>query len=357
MSPLWDVLVVGAGPAGSALAIRLAKAGLSVCMVDSGDIARARPGECLSPETVPALAALGHGDLLDDPACAQRCYGVQSLWMSREVEFRDYFAERSMRGFFLERQVFDGRLRERARQHGVSLELGVRVTDVRFGSPVRIGGLRGDETWTASARFVVDGSGKAASIARPGGAFRQRLSRQLAVAASFPAGDKPPASSGWLLIEADSQGWWSAATTSSGQRHLVRFFPGGEKEGHRAADLACQLARTRLVRNYASAAELLTTRLQVFDAGCSTLSHVASEHWLAVGEAALAFDPVSSQGLAHAFGATESAALAIIKRVREGSNDGLVQYQQQTRITLQHTLQGLARHYAQCLALSESQRF
>lgn len=352
MSAVWDVLVVGAGPAGAALAIRLATAGLSVCMVERALSAQARPGECLSPEAVPALAALGHADLLEDRACAQPCCGVQSIWMGEAVNFRDYFAERSGGGFFLEREVFDARLRERARQCGVALELGVRVTDVQFGAPSRIIGVRADEPWTAHARFVVDASGKAASIARLGGARRQRLSRQVAVAACLAAAEVAPASAGWLLIEADALGWWSAATTANGRRHLVRFFPGGDRQARSAADLAAQLARTRLISTYADAAELQQAPVQVLDAGCSSLDRVASTHWLAVGEAALAFDPVSSQGLAHAFGATHVAAEAIVQRLGEGREDLLGRYRQQTRITLEHSLRGLARHYAQCRTLA-----
>lgn len=352
MSPVWDVLVVGAGPAGSALAIRLAMAGLSVCMVERDEPGQVRPGECLSPEAVPALATLGHADVLDDPACARHCCGVQSIWMNDAVEFRDYFAERAGGGFFLEREVFDARLRERARQQGVVLETGVRVTDVQFGAISQIMGARGDEPWAVQARFIVDASGKAASIARLGGARRQRLSRQVAVAASLPKAQANSASADWLLIEADSLGWWSAATTGQGRRHLVRFFPGGNPHARSATELAAQLTRTHLMSHYANAAELLAAPLQVLDAGCSALDRVACAHWLAVGEAALAFDPVSSQGLAHAFGATAVAAEAVLQRVHQGRHELLAQYQQQTRITLAHSLQGLARHYAQCRTLA-----
>lgn len=351
MNPVHDVLVVGAGPAGTALAIRLAQAGLQVGLVEREPEAALRPGECLSPEALPALAALGHADLLDDSTVARRCCGVQSIWLTSEPVFRDYFCERAAHGAFLERRVFDARLRERAAALGITREDDVRVTHADFADDgITLGGRRGEHPWRGQARFVVDATGKASCIARLGGARRQRLSRQVAVAARLPRGGLELADTEWLLIEADAQGWWSGATTASGQRHLVRFFPGGD--GQRTApQLAEQLQRTRLMQRYAGADELAAAQVQVLDAGCSVLQRCASAHWLAVGEAAIAFDPVSSQGLTHALGATDLAARAILARLQQGRLDLLHQYDRHTRITLGHSLKGLARHYAQCQPL------
>lgn len=352
MTLVYDVLIVGAGPAGSALAICLAEAGLDVCMVDRGEAGQPRPGECLSPEAVPSLAALGHADLLEEISAARRCCGVQSIWTTPERSFRDYFAERSSHGYFLDRQVFDSRLRDRAQAEGVVLERGVRVTEAEFGAITTLSGLRGEDCWSGQARFVVDASGKSSSIARLGGAGRRRLSRQVAVAACLPAGTSELASTDWLLIEADASGWWSGATSASGQRHLVRFFPEGGEVFRSPAELARQLEQTKLMQHYVAAGELSAAPLQVLDAGCSALDCVATSQWLAVGEAAIAFDPVTSQGLAHAFGASQPAASAILEYLHHGRTAKLERYDQQTRITLAHSLKGLMSHYAQCHSLA-----
>ncbi|MBX8529662.1 NAD(P)/FAD-dependent oxidoreductase [Pseudomonas cichorii] len=352
MTLVYDVLIVGAGPAGSALAICLAEAGLDVCMVDRGEAGQPRPGECLSPEAVPSLAALGHADLLEDISAARRCCGVQSIWMTPQRDFRDYFAERSSHGYFLDRQVFDARLRDKAQAAGVVMEQGVQVTHAEFAAVTTLTGLRGAQPWSGKARFVVDASGKSSGIARLGGAGRRRLSRQVAVAACLPAGTSEQASTDWLLIEADALGWWSGATSASGQRHLVRFFPEGGDVGRSPAELALQLQQTKLMHLYATADELSVASVQVLDAGCSALDCVATSQWLAVGEAAIAFDPVTSQGLAHAFGASQPAANAILEYLHHGRTDKLERYDQQTRITLAHSLKGLMNHYAQCHSLA-----
>ena len=54
-----DCLVIGAGPAGSAAAIEMARAGLDVLVVDRGEFPRFRIGESFLPRTKRAFRRLG----------------------------------------------------------------------------------------------------------------------------------------------------------------------------------------------------------------------------------------------------------------------------------------------------------
>ena len=60
-----DVLVVGAGPAGSAAAAWLARSGREVVLADAADVPRDKPcGDGLTPRAIAELRALGLGDWL-----------------------------------------------------------------------------------------------------------------------------------------------------------------------------------------------------------------------------------------------------------------------------------------------------
>lgn len=63
----WDVVVVGAGPAGSLAAYRLAKQGASVLLVDRAEFPRYKVcGCCLNPRTQAMLKQIGLGHLLSE---------------------------------------------------------------------------------------------------------------------------------------------------------------------------------------------------------------------------------------------------------------------------------------------------
>ena len=75
----WDAVVVGAGPAGSATALRLARAGAAVLLLDRARFPRHKPcSEYLSPETVRLLGELDAGALAEVLARAPaRLYGMR----------------------------------------------------------------------------------------------------------------------------------------------------------------------------------------------------------------------------------------------------------------------------------------
>ena len=72
MSPMFDAIVVGAGPAGSTLATLLARAGWSVALVEKQPFPRRKVcGECIAASNLPLLEAIGIGarfDALAGPA-------------------------------------------------------------------------------------------------------------------------------------------------------------------------------------------------------------------------------------------------------------------------------------------------
>src|SRR6266702_8731223 len=75
----WDAVVVGAGPAGAATALRLARAGASVLLLDRARFPRHKPcSEYLSPGTTAVLERLG-SDVLGavERAPHAKVYGMQ----------------------------------------------------------------------------------------------------------------------------------------------------------------------------------------------------------------------------------------------------------------------------------------
>jgi flavin-dependent dehydrogenase len=116
-----DVLVLGAGPAGSALAWHLANAGHDVVLADKKTFPRPKPcGEFLSPACGPYLAELGVADELAQGGMAI-VSGMTLHGFGRRApgSFRALQQDHGRHGFGLRREVLDLSLLQAARQQGV----------------------------------------------------------------------------------------------------------------------------------------------------------------------------------------------------------------------------------------------
>ena len=119
----FDVLIVGAGLAGSTAAIQLARAGWSVALVERQHFPRRKVcGECIAASNLPLLQALGIGDAFD--ACAgpelrqvTLHHGERAVTAELPAADHDSFAW----GRALGRETLDGLLLEQARAAGASV--------------------------------------------------------------------------------------------------------------------------------------------------------------------------------------------------------------------------------------------
>src|ERR1035437_4455588 len=69
MTSKFDAVIVGAGPAGSSAAIRLARAGWSVALIEKQRFPRRKVcGECIAASNLPLLEALGIGPAFEASA-------------------------------------------------------------------------------------------------------------------------------------------------------------------------------------------------------------------------------------------------------------------------------------------------
>jgi flavin-dependent dehydrogenase len=171
----YDVLVIGAGPAGSSLAQRLGRAGYHVALLDRKRFPREKPcGEFMSPECLPLLEDLGvHDTLLAHGA--RQVSGMRLYGYSRHAtgHYRDIGRCPAPfdHGFAVQRSVMDEQLLRSAEQtSGVEVFEGWSFRGVLRDADSRITGVRatseGGQEQTLTARWTVGADGVRSNVAR-----------------------------------------------------------------------------------------------------------------------------------------------------------------------------------------------
>lgn len=323
-----EVLVVGAGPAGAATALNLAPF-RRVALVERREEATERIGESLSPAARRLLADMG---LLESFLAEghQPWHANRSVWGGPEPQETDFLRGPDGHGWHLDRARFEGWLRDAARRRGAALLC-----------PATLAGAEHDgRRWRVlletpagpsqvTADLLVDAGGRAAPLARRLGGRVRAFDRL--VCAWLYGRDTGAAERGLTYVEAVKDGWWYTSPLPGGRRVLAF---------HTDADLACaRVVRRRagLLESAGAAKELSAlldgaafvpeTECRVTAAHGAALEPCAGEGWLTAGDAALSFDPLSSQGLFHALFSGLMAAEAADRYLR-GEAHGFAEYRQ-----------------------------
>lgn len=302
--------------AGCATAIALA-AGRPDLTVWLAGVPHGRPpvGESIPPDTRPLLERLGVlADFLADGH--QPCLGSASSWGSAALGHNDFLTNPYGTGWHLDRARFEQLLLGRARA----------VTDrVLDGWPVRTVVAQPDHLMrftltaagqpplTGTAGFVVDATGSTASIARRLAATHRWHDRLVLATAFFQA---PPSatSSRLTMLEATEAGWWYLAGLPD-NRLTVAF--ASDPELFRDTGTARWpawvqgLADTRHIAPRLAGSRLLSKELVNLSASSRRLDPIAGPGWLAAGDAAASYDPLSAQGIHQALHTGLAAADAI----------------------------------------------
>lgn len=320
MGPRWDAVVVGAGPAGSATALLLARAGARVLLLDRARFPRDKPcSEYLSPESTRVLARLG-GGALDTVAAAApaRLRGMRVVAPSGASVTGRFAASRF--SFALPRTRFDAILRHAAEAAGADVREGTRVEELIYERGA-VGGVvarTGDGTRdTYAARVVVGADGLRSIVARRLGVLRTSFPRRVAFTAHV-AGARDVTDVGEMHVGSERGAYVGLGPIGEGvttvalvlparaARRGARFF----EELERFPRLAGRFDRRRVVRRVLATGPFAQwSRRPVAPGGGALL----------VGDAADFFDPFTGQGIYTALRGAELAAAAVITVLAGGA--------------------------------------
>ena len=321
MTDVYDAAVAGGGPAGAVAALEIARAGLSVILVERSSYDRTRVGETLPPIATAVLGRLGlEGALAGSGAVPS--FGNESAWGDAELRSNAFVFDAHGDGHHVDRRRFDAILVETAESAGAHVTRCAALADcmpLERGWSLRIRGGARAAPRTVRAAFLVDATGRRSSVARRVSARRELFDHLVGVAAQYA----PRPDSRSTLVESVEDGWWYSAPVPR-DRLVVMFMSDADICSRRlpAAAMVDGWEAT-LRRTTHTLARLAGARRVWGPTTVSAVTHRLRRHgtdgcWLAVGDAALGVDPLSSSGIMRALTMGEAAAHVIVRHASDG---------------------------------------
>jgi hypothetical protein len=294
-----DVCVIGGGPAGAALAIRLAQLGHSVLVVERSSSPRPRTVESLVPSVLPLLDALQVRTAIERHGLL-RPAAVTVRWADPAIERRDG-------GWLVGRQAFDAVLLGAAEAAGADVMRPARILSIaRRDDGWHLEAVHDSRRVSIASRVVADASGRCGWLP---GRKRRTGPRLVALEGAWRSG-RPQG----MWVEAGERHWYWGASLGDGFTQATVFLdpadlvPARRHEGARAVYerlIACSELLSPCLQG------TLAGSVRTRDATARADDHPATDDAIKVGDAAFALDPLSSHGVQSALGSALHAAAVV----------------------------------------------
>ena len=330
-----DVAIVGAGPAGAAAAVHLARAGHHVTLLERSPAWHWRAcGVFSSPVTVDALRRLQ----FDEATLAETLQPIAAMQV--EVAGGAAFSltygddgslAHSAVGF--DRRRLDETLLAMARDAGAEVRTGVSVVTATMGGATQGLSLRLDDgSDSLEARVVIGADGLRSTVARAAGVARSaRLGRRIGL--TFHVNDpRPPEArrNARMVVLPDA---YCGLAPVPGGRLNVGIVLHGARWRQRLADIGAAAAVSEVLAAVPRTADdpvdwAARERTDPIEGAVPLghrVAHRAGDGWLLIGDAAGFLDPLTGEGLHRALISAELAAEVVDAHLRGGTR-GLQPY-------------------------------
>lgn len=318
MKQLYDVAIIGGGPAGSTAATFLARKGRRVVVLEKEKFPRFHIGESLLPYSMGTFERLGVREKLDAKFMPK--YGAEICTTCGtgvvKFNFKNAYRARHERAYQVVRSEFDKILLDHSAENGATVMEETAVENLVFGADeVGITIKTGGEKREIAARYVIDCSGRNSVI---GNFFNLKQPyenlKKFAVYSHYDHVARDPGQEGTYtrLVRGSDRWFWmiplSETTMSIGVVMDIATFKALKKRPEEALD-AMLREQPEIWSRMGNATRVAEVRSEGdYSYRNKTL---AGDRWLLAGDAAGFIDPMFSTGVFVAMESAESAANAI----------------------------------------------
>jgi len=319
MDLLYDVAIIGGGPAGSTAATLLAKAARRVIVLEREKFPRFHIGESLLPYSTQAFDRLGVREKLDRTFLPKFGAEIVAACGTKGVKFyfKDGFRTRRDRAYQVTRSEFDKLLLEHSRDNGAEVREETEVKKIAFEEDrVKIDIETSDGARSIiESRYLLDCSGRQTTL---GNFFKLKKSydhlQKFSVFAHYENVDRAEGIDGTLIrmVRGLDRWFWMIPLTPTRMSIGVVM----DTTTYRAMKLPAEAALEKCIGEQPMVLERMTRAERVspvYSAGDYSYrnARLFGDRWLLAGDAAGFIDPVFSSGVFLAIMSAEKAADAL----------------------------------------------
>ncbi len=320
-----DVIIVGKGISGLILSILLKERNVDHVLLDRVDKRKIMP----MPETLPpsALVLLESLNLLElFEKSSSKTFGYHSLWGSDTVTDNHFFFHNPYKyGLKLNKQALLNDLEE------VVKDKVVRFNDLmeinRSDENVSINIESNNTVRTINGRVVIDATGRNRNVLKHLGIASEPYDNLIALSCHLPF-IKHPKLVHSVFSESFEHGWGIVSSLNEQINGMTIFTQKGNPilpQLKSYQHWKTVLSKTKLLKDFLT--NDLNRKVVGGDANSSRASKIAGSNWLAIGDAATSFDPLSSHGISNAIYCADASAKAIESHLKDDSESHFQNYE------------------------------
>jgi len=340
-----EICIIGAGPAGIAVAAKLKQLGFNILVIEQNDSNRNLPVESLSPGVFALLEGMGLKMNLPS-ATLMKPGQLFQKWGHKIVHLENLSLA------LVDRGKFDYQLLSAAKNLGVKVLQPAKVVflqEMDHGWEIRV--LIKGKYEKIKAGFLVDASGRRSILK---GRKKRASAPTLAICGGWKNTVFPHPS---MMIESAPNHWiWGGTLSNEIFSASVFLDPDIDfvGAGKPLLDFYTSALERATIFNYSKKAEL-AGRISTFDVTPYYYDNPAGPNFIKVGEANFGLDPLSSQGVQSAISNAIQGAITVNSILTDPGNfsDALEFYKQRQQETIENHLEMTSRSYREAAGWEE----
>lgn len=321
-----DVIIVGKGIAGLTLSILLKRAGVEHVLLDRSN-AQKKPAlsETLPPS---ALMLLNNLDLLElFKQSSSKTFGYHSMWGNEQIVNNNFFFHNPYKhGLKLKKAKLLKELTKKVEESTLSFDAIKRIDT--SGKGVEITVKNEGELIQLNGKFVVDATGRNRAIVKQLNVPIETRDHLVAFTAHVPR-IKHEKLKHNVFVESFDNGWGIVSSLNKSTNVVTIFTEKGNEIQKSLKDFSNWkeiLKNTKILKDLVNGEA--KHKVTGGDANSSKPVKVTGQNWLAIGDAAMGFDPLSSHGVSNSIYCAQQAAKTLSNVLESADQSQLLAYDQ-----------------------------